>query len=931
MPLKRQIALPIIFLLLLILISVGLFFATSYLLPDFLESKIISILKKDAAITDLALDFHELDLDGANLGSLRIGTPQNPALIIRSIHIDYSLGSLYQKKIKKISASGVELYCELKNGQFGFRGFDLGKFLAQLDAAGTKNKASDDPSYPSFPQWIEINNGTLICILKEKTYRVPFEMNLVQEENTAHILKAKVRMYPRGQALDISTHIDLKQNRIASQFTAKELDLLRFADAFKPVKGLSIAGSASLEANADMQLAPFTISSIAGRLKGSAINVSYENLQFQNRSDNPDDTTPLIIDFKGPDQGKWSIKLSEFTTIKPITAHVSDMAATVQPSQDGYTISGNFNISLRTSAGSSKSLVPLRFKEPLDLPAKFTGIFTKIGKWQFDLTSRARKQQAAKSASFDYDQIHFTTKFPSVHLNANGIEGQINTAYKLRVPDVHITAGDVNILLPQFVLKGKTDLDQNEPNRLLSIIDLDLSGMTMTLNSTKIKLDNLSVGAKLQRDKKGTQGITAMVQFANTNIEAARGDIRLKQAQGTIPLEFPVENSAKKGRVSIAAVRYQKLNLGSIKAELQQTASGISFSGRLKNHSIPQLSAKFLGESNLADPKDFGTRAQFELFYPETGPEINLGEFLPAAEGFTFEGKFLEEGTFVIAKDGLRATAQSSLSNGSLRHRKNNITVEGIQMALWIPDLLKMRSTLGQKFKFARASIGDMNIENGEIDFQIESARSVLIEKSHFNWCDGNVDAPPIRFKSGTKDYSLILYCDRLNLAKVLQQFGAASVKAEGELNGRIPLRYQNGKLSFKNGLLFASPVSGAESGKIRMTDTEILTAGIPPGTPQYVQMELARKALEDYDYRWAKLNLTTEGDDLLLDMQLNGKPAKPLPFVYRKDIGGFAKVEAGVQGSKFEGIRLDVNFRLPLNKIMQYTELIQMIQKSEE
>jgi hypothetical protein len=115
------------------------------------------------------------------------------------------------------------------------------------------------------------------------------------------------------------------------------------------------------------------------------------------------------------------------------------------------------------------------------------------------------------------------------------------------------------------------------------------------------------------------------------------------------------------------------------------------------------------------------------------------------------------------------------------------------------------------------------------------------------------------------------------------------------------------------------------------MTDTEILTTGIPQDTPQYVQMELARKALEDYDYSWAKLNLTTEGDDLLLNLQLDGKPAKSLPFVYRTDMGGFAKVEAGVQGSTFQGIRLDVNFRLPLNKIMQYKELIQMIQQSRE
>jgi hypothetical protein len=221
-----------------------------------------------------------------------------------------------------------------------------------------------------------------------------------------------------------------------------------------------------------------------------------------------------------------------------------------------------------------------------------------------------------------------------------------------------------------------------------------------------------------------------------------------------------------------------------------------------------------------------------------------------------------------------------------------------------------------------------MNIENGVIDFQIESPRSFLVEKSHFNWADGTVDAPAIRFRPDKDDYHLILYCDRLNLAKVLGQFGAASVEAQGELNGRIPIRIKKGQLSFQDGFLFTTP---GQPGKIRMTDTEILTAGIPPDTAQYAQMELARKALEDYDYTWARLNINTEGEDLLLNMQLDGKPAQSLPFVYRKDMGGFAKVEAGVQGSNFQGIRLDINFRLPLNKIMQYKELLQLIQQSRE
>ncbi|WP_460483657.1 hypothetical protein, partial [Escherichia coli] len=88
----------------------------------------------------------------------------------------------------------------------------------------------------------------------------------------------------------------------------------------------------------------------------------------------------------------------------------------------------------------------------------------------------------------------------------------------------------------------------------------------------------------------------------------------------------------------------------------------------------------------------------------------------------------------------------------------------------------------------------------------------------------------------------------------------------------------------------------------IRLTGTEILTAGIPPDTPQFTQMELAREALKDYDYSWAKLNLTSEGENLLLKMQMDGKPAKTLPFVYSKDVGGFMRVDVESEGSRFQG-----------------------------
>ncbi|MGD2184891.1 MAG: YdbH domain-containing protein [Desulfobacterales bacterium] len=874
------------------------------------------------------MDFRKLDLAGADFGPLRLGSPQNPAVVIRSLQLDYSPGGLYQKKIKKVVASGVELYCEYKNGRWGLRDFDLEKLLIRLNSKKEKEKISEDESPVSFPGRIEINNGTLICILEKSAYRLPFEFVTVTEEKSAHILKALARIYPRGQAVHVSAQIDLRQNRITSQVTAKKVDLLKFADIVKSIDGLSLAGFASLEAKAELQFAPFKVSSISGRLNGSAINIRYKSLQFRNRSDHPDKEKPFIIDLKGTDHQSWKVTLSGLTAKAPIAANISDVTATAEPSEEGYKIAGNFKLSFDSSADLKTVSVPLSFKRPFALPLKFSAVYAKNGKWRFDLANGDRKQSGLEGADIEYENIHITTEYPGLHLSGKAIGNDIRTAYHLRIAAVQIHSGDVNLLFPQLVLKGKADFNRAWSRDLSSIFNVNLSGAALKLNPAKIKFNDLTGGGTWRMDRNGLQQISGTVNFADTHLESVDGNIRLRQSQGAIPLKFPAENSAEKGKVTIAAVEYQKLNLGAVNAEIQQTASGVFFNAKLKNQLIPQLSAKFSGSADFFGTKAPETRTDFELFYPETAPEVDLGKFLPAAKGFTFDGMLLERGRLVIGKAERTANSESSLSNGKLRHRDHKIELEGIGLKLIISDLLEVRSSPGQKLTFDRASIGGLNIENGEIDFQIESARSLLIEKSHFSWSDGMVDAPAIRLRSDIQDYRLILYCDRLDLEKVLEQFGVAEVEAEGELNGRIPLRYKNGRLSFQDGFLFTTP---GESGKIRMTDTEILTAGIPADTPQYVQMELARKALEDYDYTWAKLNLTTEGEDLLLKMQLDGKPAKSLPFVYKKDMGSFAKVEAGVQGSTFQGIRLDVNFRLPLNKILQYKDLIRMMQKSKE
>ncbi|HSO18873.1 MAG TPA: YdbH domain-containing protein [Desulfosarcina sp.] len=219
--------------------------------------------------------------------------------------------------------------------------------------------------------------------------------------------------------------------------------------------------------------------------------------------------------------------------------------------------------------------------------------------------------------------------------------------------------------------------------------------------------------------------------------------------------------------------------------------------------------------------------------------------------------------------------------------------------------------------------MGGILVEGGGVDFQIEPGKTLFIEKGRLSWCGGKVDVQSLRLAPGRPEYQLGLYCQRLQLSRILEQLGAVHARGSGSVNGMIPVAFSAGRLGFDDGFLFSTP---GESGEIQLTGTEILTRGIPKDTPQFAQVELAREALKDYAYDWAKLGLSTEGEDLVMRLQFDGKPARPLPFVYEKEIGRFVRIEAGAQGSVFQGIGLDVNLRLPLNRLLRYKEIVNLM-----
>jgi hypothetical protein len=154
---------------------------------------------------------------------------------------------------------------------------------------------------------------------------------------------------------------------------------------------------------------------------------------------------------------------------------------------------------------------------------------------------------------------------------------------------------------------------------------------------------------------------------------------------------------------------------------------------------------------------------------------------------------------------------------------------------------------------------------------------------------------------------------------------GAFHAEGDGTLNGRIPLVYKDGQISFNNGFLFSTPGS---RGKVVIENTDKIIAGIPMDSPEFSQLDVAREALKNFDYEWAKLTLNTQGDTLVVNMELDGKPAGLLPFEYKKEFGGFIRVDASSPGSHFQGIKLDVNLKLPFNDVMKFGNQLRSILK---
>ena len=401
---------------------------------------------------------------------------------------------------------------------------------------------------------------------------------------------------------------------------------------------------------------------------------------------------------------------------------------------------------------------------------------------------------------------------------------------------------------------------------------------------------------------------------AGSLADTGRG-LAVKQVRFDIPFSWPPSQGPGPGTVSVRGIRFRDRDLGGLDGRVVWKKDRVEMQAAVDNSVLPAVKTRVRLEAPFAAVPPTVRLNMTGERDPSAGP-VRLERLLPALSGFEISGGLRINVDGMLTGKGISARASAELTDGSVAAADRRIYLNGLSAGIEMPLLPALSSAASQHVRVSEIKAGDLVFSDADLQFRLDPAGTLFVEQAVVAWCGGRVQTQSFEIVPGREDYAVTLFCDRLKISEMMGQLGVGQAETGGVVNGRIPLRLKNGRISFQDGFLYTTP---GLSGQIRLESEKLLPEGLPMDTPQFAQLDLTQEALKDYQYDWIRLRLNTEGEMLTLKMETDGKPAKPLPFVYDRSFGGFARVTAEHPGSRFQGISLDVNFMLPVNDILHY------------
>ena len=920
--LKRN---PLVFLLFLMLFLLGAgFFSYSFLLPRYIEKKILPELGRQLS-SSLAGRVYTVGLSAAEFGDIVLGDTLHPAVSIGSVHADYSLPSLLAKELGQVRINGLALHLEVLDGRIVIPGVDL-ENLASAQAEEPVPQQSSELNLPIRLGNFQVSNGLVKITYAGKLFLIPFDLQLNRDpaEKTLQIYKLHLLLKPLGEEITLAGTIDLTGNKSVLTLSADSLNMSKFA-VLAGGQGTNFnLGNTSFRGEVEIILQPF-------QLVSANLSIDPELLHFGE--------TPVLLGHIVPDAGHaiyLELKNEGGQLLVKAEGHMSqpfsaalELHGSVSREQEGMQSFGNIVIRIAEPMRAENSDRPALVLQSFpDLHGDFILARNKSGAWKAELKSLDQKQQGspAQHLHLHYDTISLHSGTPTFAVFGQGTVDADEVEVSLAVPDVQVRYAGAEITMPEAGVQT-TYVQKEDPDRGRT----SSTAFGIALGSIKFTQKGLSGKADISLQGKMAPHLTydlktlqaeGKVTFSNAEIIERDSAVKLADIAGNIPWFWPQRGREMTGEIKVPRIRWKDLDLGSFKADIKLKDMMYILKGGYKSSLLKGIEPKLSARAGFTDAAYYGEIALQSDMAPFAA--VNLGKFDPTLNNSYFSGELGLDGSLKLKEGGFQGRMQVRLQNGVFDFPEKKYNIRGIDLSILIPALPDLRTAPAQTLHFAEASIGNLVFSNGKLVWQLESMNSVFLEEGLVQWVGGRVFTNAVRFSPDKKEFVVPLFCDRLRLTDLLHQFGISDAAGEGTVSGRLPLLIGKKTIGFEDGFLYSSPGQG---GSVKVSAFDLLAAGIPKNTPQFAQVDFAAEALKNFQYNWVKLILNTEGEDLIMQMQMDGKPVQSLPFKYDSQTGLLQRIENTGQGI-MQPIRLDVNFRLPVNRFLGYSGKIQDMMK---
>lgn len=875
---------------------------TTLLLPYYLQSTLIPNLAAEFNLEPVEVQVRRIGWWGADLGPLRFDARQSSALNLAVIQIDYSPWTLLHGRIKGVTLGGVELVVQANSNGL----IVAGQSLSQQNS--TTNQEATFPNLetllPVQLDFVRILQSQVLVEREGRGHILPLEGRIDTAGLDKGILQGRVELSILSNPVRVAATLDQQSNSIILKGESDHFLLAALSQTGLLPADLEISGILDLKGRADLQLDTFTVAGfeVSGRLSGTELRTAWGRV----KGVTGDSGEALPIDFTiaadNPDHIRFNS--SAMVVTGPLEAVVSPVQGELSRGTSGWDLEAQTETLLPRQAFSAG----LIWEKELALPWTIQATQNAQQGIVFNISSHGSQAVAAQM-----EPVRLRGETFQLDLSGSYAEQVVKADGTLNLGELQLDLPDGSVGMPSLKINGSMIVPLSQGTSKAKI-GVSLGDVRTQLNSTEIRLPDIKLSVNGQANPSAAWNFNGRLHFAGGQIQDKALQLNAQGLSLQLPFTWPPSAQVQAGQLSLGSIHWQGHKLGNVTGTVQQVDQRFELALEHRSKMFAGMDVFLKGHLN-----EDGIEADVKVPSYQPDQAVNLGRFLPEASGVMLGGRFAASSTVQFKDGSFQGKAQLNLDQGSLAIEEHDLHLSGIDMSLQISDLVAMKSAPQQRFSVAKLQLGDVVAENLAVDFQIENAQTLFLEKVGLQWCRGTINTAALRITTEREDYDVVLFCDRLDLAMLLEQLGIVEAGGQGTVNGKLPIRWLDGNLSFENGFLYSTP---GQSGNIRMKGAEAFLAGVPPGTPQHTQLDIATEALKDYNYQWARLSVESTDDILLLKLQMDGKPNRLLPFAYDQQQGQFQRIEGEGQAD-FKGIGIDLNIRSPLNEIIHYKELL--------